>query len=49
MKVNAYYQQQYDHYEPDERKTRNSTFSKASEGREEIQQNVTSIYEKAFA
>jgi hypothetical protein len=35
--------------EPDERKTRNSTFSKASEGRDEIQRNVSSIYEKAFA
>ena len=32
----------------EERKTRNSTFSKASESREEIQKNVVSFYEKAF-
>lgn len=32
----------------EERKTRNSTFSKASEGREDIQKNVVSFYEKAF-
>lgn len=33
--------------EYDDRQTRNSTFSKASEGREEIQKKVVSI-EKAF-
>ena len=46
MKLQALYQYDYD---PDERKTRNSTFSKASDGREEIQRNVSQIYEKAFA
>ena len=33
----------------DEGKTRNSTFSKASEGREEIQKNLVNIYGAAFS
>lgn len=37
---------EYPDYE--EKKTRNSTFSKASEGRDEIQKNVVSFYDKAF-
>ena len=42
----------YANYEQSEQidgeKTRNSTFSKASEGREEIQKNLVNIYETAF-
>lgn len=46
IKIAQYYQ--FD-AEADERKTRNSTFSKASDGRDEIQKDVCSYYEKAFA
>lgn len=38
----------FDYHDMEEHKTRNSTFSKASDGREEIQRNVVSFYEKAF-
>ena len=38
----------FDYSEYDDMKTRNSTFSKASEGRDEIKRNCVSFLEKAF-
>lgn len=38
----------FEYSETDELKTRNSTFSKASEGREEIKRNCVSFLERAF-
>jgi hypothetical protein len=38
----------FEYSDIDELKTRNSTFSKASEGREEIKKNCVSFLEKAF-
>lgn len=38
----------FDYADYEEKKTRNSTFSKASESRDDIQRHTVSFYEKAF-
>lgn len=38
----------FDYVDYEDMKTRNSTFSKASEGRDEIKRNCVSFLEKAF-
>lgn len=38
----------FDYNENEDHKTRNSTFSKASDGRDEIKRNCVSFLEKAF-
>ena len=45
QKMNVNY---FDYADYEEKKTRNSTFSKASESRDDIQKHAVSFYEKAF-